>query len=197
MNLLDPVVFATEVLGYNLPKHQREWLHLGLKHIENRTNLLFLGPADHGKSFIFSHVLPLYLITMDRRLRVIVTSGTDKGPLNIGSTIESQLRTNEYLVDEFGPFKRKGRWNKKELKVLGANPNEKDASFLFCGIGTELKYCRSDIIICDDMVTLKNSQTPAWRDKIERFFFEILLNTMEPWGMCIVNGTREHKFDLY
>jgi|LGOV01.1.fsa_nt_gb hypothetical protein len=197
MNVTDPVYFATEYLGYNMPKHQREWLSLGVESINKKTNLLFLGPADHGKSFTFSHILPLYLITMDRRLRIILTSGSDEGPLNIGSAIQHHLNYNEKLIDDFGSFRRKGRWNKKELKVLGANPNEKDPSFFFCGIGSEMKYHRADIIICDDMVTLKNSQTDKWRDKIERFFFEILMNTLEPWGVCLINGTREHKYDLY
>ena len=197
MNLDDPVYFATEYLGYNLPKHQREWLRLGLDHLHRKEHLQFLGPADHGKSFIFSHVLPLYLIAMDRRLRIIITSGNDKGPWNLGRAISYQLANNENLIEDYGAFKRKGRWNKIELKVLGANPAEKDPSFLFCGIGTELKNCRSDIIICDDMVTMKNSHTPKWRDRISRYFFEILINTLEPWGTCIVNGTREHQDDLY
>lgn len=193
----DPIFFASQILGFDLPKHQKEWFLLALEQINKGEHLLLLGPADHGKSFVFAHILPLYLIAMDRRLRIILAGGAEDGPKDLGHAIASQLEANEEMIAHYGEFKLRGHWGAGKKRVIGSNLAEKDPSFFFCGTKSEVKNRRADIIICDDLVTLRNSRTEPSREKIERFFFEILMNTLEPWGVCIVNGTREHEHDLH
>lgn len=162
---------------------------------------LVLAPADHGKSTICSNLVPIMEIAEDRNIRIAIISAAATLSETLGRGILGHLAANQRLIENFGGFfSPNNKWTTTEAIVTGRDPKirtQRDATLLLGGAGATWFGRRADLIICDDMITLDNAATPELRAKMRQWFFEAVVNMLEPDGRLWVVGTVQHHADLY
>jgi phage terminase large subunit-like protein len=65
------------------------------------------------------------------------------------------------------------------------------------GLGSGATGARADLLVCDDVVDVKAMASPAERERAADFFFNNLLNLLEPGGRCWCLCTPWHADDLH
>jgi hypothetical protein len=107
------------------------------------------------------------------------------------------------LAVDYGRFKPKDRelWTKSEFIVAQDDEYspiaQKDPTWASYGIDTEYIGSRVNVIIADDLVSLKTQGTPDQRDKVERAYDDVLEARLEPGGLLMLVGQRLRHDDLY
>lgn len=172
-----------------------------------------------GKSTMFTHDLPAWLIARDRGLRVMIGSRTEQQARmyvnRLRRTFEREVavRADPKLVDlglakdaestlvrDFGPFKPANNdlWTKAEFvvqQVNGVAVEDKESTVTAYGMDSGFLGGRFDFIIWDDLVdkkTLRGDQealTQWWEQEAE--------SRLEPGGLLILQGQRLQADDLY
>lgn len=162
--------------------------------------VLALLPRAFGKSTIGSVAYPCWRLGTNRDLRIIIASNTITQAKWWLSEIENVMRNNLNYHKIFGflvPKPRALRWTDTEKVVLGRSSYAMHSSLLACGVGSALLGARSDIIIADDIFGEKESMSPALQRAVSVWLWKVLLNTLEPDGQVVVQGSRWGRNDIY
>lgn len=164
---------------------------------------LVLYPAAHGKTTLVSTYLPIWALCKDPNARVAIIAKNETDATAIMRAIQRELVENEKLIRDFGPFKPEGDDNKAwalgRLDIAKKTRAGKSASLAVFGSGarTVLGY-RVDWVICDDVITEKNSATDEQRYKIQEWFTQSVMTMPQEWDDRItVVGTLFDPKDLY
>lgn len=64
------------------------------------------------------------------------------------------------------------------------------------GVGTSVRGGHPDLIVCDDILDERNSQTDYQRKKLQKWFSETVAPMATPQTRIIVVGTPQHQLDL-
>jgi hypothetical protein len=201
--LLDnPALFIVRYFPHRITK--LEEFHLRLIHTASTdVRALILYPATHGKTTIVSTLLPIWRICKDPNVRIVIIGKNDTETEGIMAVIQSELTDNTELIRDFGPFKPDSQddkpWALGRMSVQKRTRRAKEPTITVFGSGakTVLGY-RTDLTICDDVVTDKNSATPEQRRKL-RDWFDLCVETGPEHqdSQLIVVGTRFDPADLY
>jgi len=189
--------FTERILG-----RTNKWFHLAVIEELDKCSkrLLILMPPGFGKSTIASVSYPLYRLTADRDLRILIISNTVGQAKEWLRQIEAELLLNQSLREIYGnlvPDPRTLTWTDTEKIVVGRSPSATHLSLLALGVQGNLRGRRFDLIIADDLLDLENSSTAIRRAGVSSWFWNELLPRLEPEGSLIVIGTRLHPEDLY
>jgi len=185
--------FAKYYLGINLYPHQVDWINHLLKH--RRAGVL--APVSHGKTVALSEVLALYLVVQNRNIRILYLSATDDLAKKNLSVIAHHLKYNERLIEDYGAFYHRDKtWEARKLTVV-RDRILKDCTVESIGATGEKTGGRYDVIILDDAVTEKNSNTAAQRLKLHNIILGTIIQRLDRPGWFWFIGTRKDYADLY
>lgn len=88
------------------------------------------------------------------------------------------------------------KWTDREIIVERPNLNLKDPTLSTVGVGGTILSKRADIIICDDILNPENTRTPAQRQKLKEWFYQVLMPVLVPGGRLLFVGTVWNPQDL-
>lgn len=163
---------------------------------------LILYPAGHGKTTITSTLLPIFWLCEDANVRIAIIAKNEVDAKGIMRAIHSELMGNEKLIADFGPFcdpeDKTKAWAIERIDISKKTLNRKEGSIQIYGSKGNVLGKRFDRVICDDVVTEKNSSTPEQRQSM-REWFNLGVETMPefPESALIVVGTLFDPEDLY
>ena len=167
----------------------------------NEPRSLILYPAGHGKTTLVSTILPIYALCKDPTQRIAVIAKNEVDAKGIMRAIHAELLGNEELIRDFGTFKADGddkAWTLERIDIAQNPKVRKEGSIQMYGSKGNVLGKRFDWVICDDVVTEKNSATDEQRQGM-REWFNLGVETMPefPWSRLTVVGTLFDPEDLY
>ena len=179
-------------------------------------------PPGAGKSTLFTHDIPCWLVARDRTVRVQLGSRTERqarmyaGRIKKSLERDAPLRVNaddlilgrsfdalSTMQDDFGVFKPDGRsdkWRGDELVVRqldGTALDDKEATVSAWGQDSGFLGGRFDVVVWDDLVDRKNVKTVDAKDNIREWWDTEAETRLEPGGVLILQGQRIANNDLY
>ena len=179
-------------------------------------------PPGSGKSTLFTHDIPAWLIARDRTIRIQMGSRTERqarmytGRLKRTLEREVALRTDAdslargvafdalaCMMDDYGPFRPDGRsdlWRAEALTVRqldGTGLDDKEPTVSAWGQDSGFLGGRWDFVIWDDLVDRKNSRTQESRAVMTDWYDAEAENRLEPRGLLLLQGQRIAPDDLY
>ena len=176
--------------GNQLPDHSRNWLELA----GSDDQLFIEASRRHFKSRTFSVIYPLYRIIKDPEINILIASKTISQAKKWLREIRSNLR--ESSPYSFLKPDQPEKWTENEIIVDRVDASA-DPTVSTTGVGKEILGSGADLVICDDIVSKRNSHTKQQRDKLEDWFYSELFPMIEGDGEIITVGTPWHKEDLY
>lgn len=182
-------------LGYN--KVDRDVHRPVIQTLESKSRRkLITVPRGTFKSTLCSVVYPIFSLIQDPNLRILIDSELMTNSQTFLVEINGHLQS-EKMTNLFGPFKNKtNKWNEKQITIAQRTIVRKEASITCSGIGAEKTSQHYDLIICDDLSTPKNTQTPELRQKVIQHF-RYYMSLLDPeHGELVVVGTRYHENDI-
>lgn len=185
--------FSKYYLNYVTPRHQQNWYKI----LEKSTRELLLAPRDHGKSATVTCAYPIWRISRNRNIRILIISKTGHQSWKFVNQIAQILEKNEKLKKDFGDFKGKETWSGNQLFVSGRTMKEKDPTIEGVGVLGAITGGHFDIIIADDILDDENTKTFQRMQSVADWFKGTILQLAEPSTQIIVVGTRKHYSDIY
>jgi len=189
---------------------------------EDREYVVMNEPPGSGKSTLFSHDIPCWLIARDRSIRIQIGSRTERqarmyvGRIKKSLERDAPLRANAddlvrgkafdadaTLQDDFGAFKPEGRtdvWRAESLIVRqldGTALDDKEPTVSAWGQDSGFLGGRFDVVVWDDLVDRKNVKTLEAREGIREWWDSEAESRLEPRGLLVLQGQRIANNDLY
>ncbi|WP_205439446.1 phage terminase large subunit [Halobacillus ihumii] len=142
------------------------------------------APRGHAKSAYLSNIFPVHQIAFGKRHYLLIISETDAAAKKFVEWIGDEMKHNEKLRNDFG-----------ELLSPEKSRNEKDNEHGFltttgtmveaASIGKQLRGKRNgahrpDLVICDDLESSKNTNTPELIEKNIHWFNSVVIPIGEP-----------------
>ena len=195
-----------------------------LRRLESRDRefVVMNEPPGSGKSTLFTHDIPCWLIARDRSIRIQIGSRTERqarmyaGRIKKSLERDAPLRANAddlamgyasdaeaCLQDDYQPFRPEGRsdkWRAEELVVRqldGTSLDDKEATISAWGQDSGFLGGRFDVVVWDDLVDRKNVKTQESKDNIREWWDTEAETRLEPGGVLILQGQRIANNDLY
>ena len=168
--------------------------------------MLLLAPCDHGKTNAVAVAYSAFSIAVNPDIRIALIGATAKVAEKTLGAVKAHLEKNvDYIryFERMHGFKPKPEyptsWSKEELVINRyADEDEiKDPTILAIGKGGELENRRIDLIIPDDMITLKAAESDVQRDTDKRWFMSVVMTRGDEDCEVKMIGTPEHPDDLY
>lgn len=196
-----PELFILRYFSHKITKLEEFHLRL-IDTATKEPRSLILYPAGHGKTTLVSTCLPIWAICKDPNARVAVIAKNEVDAKGIMRVIHSELLSNWELIRDFGPFHDpqddSKAWAIERIDILKRTKRSKEGSVAIYGSKGNVLGKRYDWVICDDVVTDKNSATPEQRQGM-REWFNLGVETMPefPDSRLTVVGTLFDPEDLY
>ena len=193
------IYFIKDVFGkeVDLNWHHIQWAWM----VENKKRVALLASRDHGKSFFWSLLYPIWMMYKydknDQRYAMckkgfLISHGKDKA-IDLLREIITTIEENQILRERLFPEgKTKTRkWSGTEITTKnGANIKAK-------GFMTKLRGYHPHWIVNDDILTDAVIYSPTQRQKATDFFYSVIENMLVPNGQMVVVGTPFHEKDIY
>jgi len=166
---------------------------------------LSIYPRNSAKSTCWSKVAPLWLLGRNPDLRVVLISRTSTlAQTNLRFT-RLQIESNDRVAEVFPYKKVNGRvYGLKESNPWGTEQitienNRRDGvpSVYATGLEGSISGIRADLIIVDDLIDQNNVMTVSQREKVDMFWDNVVVPTLEPDGRIFLVGTRYNAKDFY
>lgn len=179
-------------------------------------------PPGSGKSTLFTHDIPAWLIARDRTVRILIGSRTERQAQmyvrRLRRTLErtAPLRQDPDLIarglavdatgcmaEDFSPFQPEGRsdlWRNEALVVRqlsGQSVDDKEPTVSAYGQDSGFLGGRYDVMIWDDLVDKSNTRTDESKRKIQLDYQTEIETRLEPHGLMVLQGQRVAADDLY
>ena len=195
-----------------------------LRHLESdRKEFAVINmPPGSGKSTLFTHDIPAWLIARRRSIRILLGSRTGRQATMYAERLRGTLgRTQPLTADseavrtgmaqdavatlhhDFGAFRPEGRelqWTSKQFYVVqndGQVRDDKEPTVSAFGQEEGSLGWRGDLAIWDDLVDYKNvTSRDAW-EKLLTFWQQNAERRIEPGGLLLLQGQRIAPNDLY
>ena len=189
---------------------------------DDREYIVMNEPPGSGKSTLFTHDIPCWLIARDRSIRIQIGSRTERqarmyvGRIKKSLERDAPLRANAEdllrgkahdavatLQDDYGSFKPEGRvdvWRAESLVVRqldGTALDDKEPTVSAWGQDSGFLGGRFDVILWDDLVDRKNVKTLESREAIREWWDSEAESRLEPRGVLLLQGQRIANNDLY
>lgn len=161
----DGALFANYIFDLDVEPFQSEMLRTAREFQRS----VIECPAGHGKSTLMAHVLPVWELCANPNARIILIMKTEEDARFYANTIKNTFEENEKLNAIFGPFKS-DTWSARNFNVVQRQINDPHYSLEIYGHGGPFLGHRSDLSICDDIVSYLNSITSDQRDKLKEKF---------------------------
>jgi hypothetical protein len=222
--LKDFAFFRMRYFGRKSTPWQERAAYDALRALETneREYVVINCPPGSGKSTLFTHDIPCWLIAQDRTIRIQIGSRTERQARMYVGRIKKSLERDApmradaesltlgtafdavaTLQDDYGAFKPEGRtdlWRAEALVVRqtdGVSLDDKEPTCSAWGQDSGFLGGRFDFILWDDLVDRKNSKTIESRESMVEWWGTEAETRVEPGGALILQGQRISAFDLY
>ncbi len=222
--LEDFAYFRLRYFGRKSTAWQEEAAYRLLELLEtpDREYVVMNEPPGSGKSTLFTHDIPCWLIARDRTIRIQIGSRTERQARMYAGRIKKSLERDApmradadslargiafdaeaCMQDDFGAFKPEGRsemWRGESLVVRqldGVALDDKESTVSAWGQDSGFLGGRFDFVIWDDLVDRKNVKTEDSRDNIREWWDTEAETRVEPGGLLLLQGQRIAVNDLY
>jgi hypothetical protein len=217
-------VFRLRFFGRRSTEWQERAAYELLRLVESRDRdfVVMNEPPGSGKSTLFTHDIPCWLIARDRSIRVQIGSRTERQARMYVGRIKRSLERDvplradaeslerglafdaeACLQDDFGPFRPEGRselWRAESLVVRqldGVSLDDKEPTVSAWGQDSGFLGGRFDLVIWDDLVDRKNTRTPESKEALREWWDTEAETRLEPGGTILLQGQRIAHDDLY
>ena len=188
----------------------------------DRTYVVMNEPPGAGKSTLFTHDIPAWLIARDRTIRIMLGARTGSQaraylgrlkrtlertiPLKApADALAEGLQTDATatLAADFGPFvpeRREGGWTGDKITVRqfnGMATDDKEPTVSAYGQDEGFLGGRYDVVVWDDLVDRKNSTRASAIDSLTEWWMTEAETRLEPGGLLLLQGQRISGDDLY
>lgn len=147
------------------------------------TKLALALPRGHGKSTVLK-ILIVFIILFTKKKFILVVCATEQLAINILSDVQDILDSPN-IVSVFGNWRVGLETDKQNLKKTFF----RGKTMILAGIGSggslrglNIKNSRPDCILCDDMQTREESQSPQVSKNLINWFQGTLLKAKSPTG---------------
>ena len=224
--LEDFAYFRRRYFGRNSTPWQERAAYELIRILEDGTNerkyAVMNEPPGSGKSTLFSHDIPCWLIVRNRSIRIQIGSRTERqarmyvGRIKRSLERDVPLRANAdamarglaydaeaCIQDDYGSFKPEGRsdiWRAEALVVRqldGVALDDKEQTVSAWGQDSGFLGGRYDLVIWDDLVDRKNMKTEESREALKEWWDGEAESRVEPGGLLLLQGQRIQHNDLY
>ena len=157
-------------------------------------------PPGHAKTTTFSINYTTWLIHKFPDIKIIVVCKDQGLAIQILGAVKFRLTSPVYremhvrFAPEGGWKDPDASWTQTQIYVQGKGDGEKDPTMQALGIGGRIYGARSDVIICDDAVTLSNV---AEYGKQRLWLDQEVESRLDGAGLLALLGTRVAPVDLY
>jgi hypothetical protein len=193
VNAFTEYVLRDEVTGQRVKQAP---LHLRINHLARRHKRLgLLAMPGCGKSqAMIARILWCLGNNPKGRYAIIAQSQTKaKGMLQ---TIARYIESSADLHNVFPDLRPGDQWTDSAITVQREG-YIKDSSVVAFGVTGDITGSRVDGMVIDDILSEKNTRTPAMRQKMYEFAFRTLFDRLEkPHGWIIFLGNAWHPDDL-
>lgn len=165
-----------------------------------------LYPPEHGKTTVVEDFITWRLAT-DKDYRITFGSESQAHARKALRRVRNRLEIDgpyPKLVADFGPFAPMGRnqdfrgaqpWGQDFFDVYGRNKgDERDYSMVALGFGSQIAGSRTDLLIGDDLVSMRNV---TQSERLLQTFRQDWLSRPGSKGRTVIVGTRVADGDLY
>ncbi len=195
-------VIPANVTIFDAPHIHRELCHTlhQVSNVVRTMRIVQSMPRGHGKSLYLSNIFPLHQIIFRKRRFILIVSETESMSRKFTEFISEALKHNEKLRNDFGSL-----LSTQKTKFV----DNKEAFETFNGVyvqsasigkqlrGARYKQFRPDLVICDDLESAKNTNTPELREKNLEFFNKTLIPIGTPENTAFLYmGTMVHRRGL-
>jgi len=166
-------------------------------------------PPNHAKSSLVTIKWVVYNICRNPNIKILIISETESLGKEFLQSIKQILSNDEFyqdgpnLIKDYGPFfSPSSTWTDTAIRVANRRTMEKDATVQVIGMGSQIRSRRPNIIIGDDVVSVKSSNTSDQVQKSLRWWSREVTNRTkgEPGimsGKIIILGSRAAPEDFY
>ncbi len=196
-------LLASVVLGYEVMPFHGMMLRWQFLHPDNQ-QWMFRGA---GKTSLLTVVKAIHILCKCRDIRILISSKTVGNAEGFLKEIKAHLEGTPRLVELFGEFydpHRVGKWDNREIEVVGRKTKAKEASITCVGVEGTVVSRHYDVLISDDIIDEDNARTKRMRDLVQTWYYKTLLPCLEPFSDRVPHcgehhrhGTRYHYDDLY
>lgn len=164
-----------------------------------KTFLAYFLPRGHLKSSIITIASVLQTVLANPNIRILLTNATEGNACKFLQAIERHCQVNpiirtlwrEKIPDNFNSV----RWSAHEME-LNRTKVYPEPTIQSMGVGGNLVSRHYDLIVYDDIVNTRNSETPELRRKTYEWY-QMTTPLLEPNGRRWMLGTRYHFEDMY
>jgi hypothetical protein len=188
---------------------------------DEEMRLVVNAPPGAGKSTLFTHDIPVWLICRDRSVRIMLGAAAETISAQYARRIRATLArqvpirasgrdirrklafdAEATLRQDFGQFEPDSStiWRASEFTVRQTDDTatgEKESTVTAYGKDSEFLGGRFDVVIWDDLVTVRNMRTDAGRKDLFTWWDTQAESRVEPGGVFILQGQRINANDLY
>lgn len=188
---------------------------------ERKEYVVINVPPGTGKTTLWSHDIPLWLIVRNRMIRCLIGTGAESMGTDYCVRIRTSLdrdlpvEASEHekraglardaeavLAHDFGRFKTDGvgYWRSDKIVVCresGAPAHQKEATVQSYGRRSGFLGGRYDYNMWDDVANEQNSRDPDEQAKLVRWWRNTAETRLEPGGVLFLMGQRLGPHDLY
>lgn len=183
---------------FEISWHHVEWADI----VKMYTYFCILAARDHGKSYFFSHVYPLWkMYRYNKRSRRkdlnhlskegYIFSFSQTQASKLLEIVRETIEDNSILRDTLYPDSTKDTWGKTEIKCKNG------ARLRVRGMGAATRGAHPGWIMVDDGLKDNVIYSKDQRNKSIEYFHAAIMNMILPGGQVGVVGTPFHQMDLY
>lgn len=165
---------------------------------------MVLGARGFGKSTVGTIVRAIKYHLDDPNARILLISDTQTAAERMLREIRTILQTNRDLIEMFGRFFGADRYSdlgryrdSYAFSLRRTDPTISEATFTCLGVGGQAASMHFEVIILDDLVTIRNSRTKKQRDNLTEWHGSTMLGCALETTKTHYVGTRYYPNDQY
>lgn len=164
-------------------------------------NICWAAPRGHAKTMFNSNTYPIHELVFNKRQFILIISETANLSATLIRYIAEQLKYNEKLRADYGellsPSKQLNDIDNNEMFETTSGALVRSGSIGKAIRGARNGGQRPDLIICDDLESMDNTNTPEAREKNLHWYNSVIvpIGTPEKTGI-IYMGTMVHGSGL-
>ncbi len=193
------LLFEREILKQPFTSNYHGEISDRLDKNKNKKHLI-IGPRNSRKTTAITIGKSIHRNLQRKNMTTLIFGETHHNALERLRTIKTICECNEDFIDAFGVMGYTGgptKWSEEELYFMSRdNPNIINPTYSAAGLDSAVVGGHYDLIIADDVVSNKNTQTEEQMRKTKEIF-DSLFYLLNPGGEFWVIGTFWDQYDLY